>query len=97
MEVARASRPLGRGHPARAFWAGAGRSRDSGRDAHATAAFLLLRRKPCRFGVTVDWGVMIYPRIDVLPPCRDVRRRPRGAKWQRFIFRFELWPFCRFY
>ncbi len=33
--VARASRPLGRGHPARAL-AGAGRSRDSGQDARAT-------------------------------------------------------------
>ena len=33
-EVAWASRPLGRGHPARAFLAGAGRSGDSGRDAH---------------------------------------------------------------
>jgi len=30
-----ASRPLWRGHPARAL-AGAGRSRDSGQDAHAT-------------------------------------------------------------
>ena len=35
--VAWASRPLGRGHPARAFPAGAGRSRDSGRDAHVTS------------------------------------------------------------
>jgi len=33
-----ASRPLGRGHPARAFLAGAGRSRHSGRDARATFA-----------------------------------------------------------
>jgi hypothetical protein len=33
--VARASRPLVRGHPARAV-AGAGRSRDSGQDARAT-------------------------------------------------------------
>jgi hypothetical protein len=36
-EVAWASRPLGRGHPARAFLAGAGRSVDRGRDAHATS------------------------------------------------------------
>ena len=47
--VARASRPLGRGHPARAFLAGAGRSRDSGRDARATSALSLLYRAPRSF------------------------------------------------
>ena len=36
MVVPRASRPMGRGHPARAR-AGAGRSRDSGRDARGTS------------------------------------------------------------
>jgi hypothetical protein len=35
--VARASRPLAREHPARALLAGAGRSRDRGRDAPATS------------------------------------------------------------
>ena len=36
-DVAWASRPLVRGHPACASRAGAGRSRDRGRDAHATS------------------------------------------------------------
>ena len=46
VEVARASRPLGRGHPARAFLVGAGRSHDSGRDARATSALSHLCGKP---------------------------------------------------
>ena len=50
-DVARASRPLVRGHPARAFLAGAGRSRDSGRDARATTAALEggVTKKGCRW------------------------------------------------
>jgi len=48
LDVAWASRPLARGHPARAFLAGAGRSHDSGRDARATFAFSLFCRTTYR-------------------------------------------------
>ena len=46
--VAWASRPLERGHLARAFLAGAGRSRDSGRDAHVTSRGMAILAAQCR-------------------------------------------------
>ena len=60
--VARASRPLWRGHPARAL-AGAGRSRDSGQDARATPLYRTSHVIPkglqsCRNGIVILTSVM---------------------------------------
>ena len=61
-----------------------------------SSTFSLPYRQGSRLVVMAGRSVMIYRRIGILPPRSNIRRRPRGAKWQRFTIRFELWPFCRF-